>query len=47
VETLKRGIGMTGAVVFGHLFFGERATLQKALAVAILTAGVALTLMRS
>lgn len=42
VETLKRGMGMTGAILFGWLVFDEPITSSKILAVLLLTAGVGL-----
>lgn len=44
VETLKRGIGMTGAVLLGRLCFGEALGLPKVLGIALMTLGVALVL---
>lgn len=40
IETLKRGIGNCMALVSGSIFFGERVTLPKVLAVALMAAGV-------
>jgi multidrug transporter EmrE-like cation transporter len=45
IETVKRGIGMSGAVIFGRLFFGEPLSSMKLLAVLLLTAGVGLVVM--
>lgn len=42
IETIKRGIGMAGAVLFGRLVFAEEITLPKVLGVLCLGAGVAL-----
>lgn len=42
IETIKRGIGMAGAVLFGRLVFAEEITLPKILGVLCLGAGVAL-----
>lgn len=42
VETLKRGLGVVGSVVFGRLFFLEPITKQKLAAVALMAIGAAL-----
>lgn len=44
VETVKRGVGMAGAVLLGRLFFLERITAAKVAAVVLMTAGVALVM---
>lgn len=44
LETLKRGLGSAAALVFGVTLFGERLSAAKALAVAVIVAGVALVL---
>ena len=44
VETVKRGIGSSLALVFGRLFFAEALTLRKVLSVAVIAAGVAVML---
>ncbi len=45
VETIKRGIGILLAVIFGKLFFGEPLSLAKWLAGLIMAGGVALILL--
>ncbi|MDP2875757.1 MAG: DMT family transporter [Holophaga sp.] len=45
IETVKRGIGMSGAIVFGHLVFKEPIGLPKILAVVLLSLGVGLVVM--
>jgi uncharacterized membrane protein len=45
VETVKRGIGMSGAILFGRLVFREPIGLPKILAVILLTLGVGLVVM--
>jgi drug/metabolite transporter (DMT)-like permease len=45
VESLKRAIGSTGAVVIGAVGFGERVTPARLGSVALMTAGVALVLL--
>ncbi len=45
IETVKRGIGMSGAIVFGHLVFKEPIGLPKIVAVALLALGVGLVVM--
>ena len=45
VETLKRGLGGALAVVWGRTFFAEPVTRSKLVAIALLTAGVALLLL--
>ncbi|MEM7480918.1 MAG: DMT family transporter [Acidobacteriota bacterium] len=42
VETLKRGIGNICSLLIGAAWFGETLDLRKSLAVAVITAGVAL-----
>lgn len=42
IETVKRGLGMVGAILFGRLIFKEAITLPKVFAVLLLSAGVAL-----
>jgi drug/metabolite transporter (DMT)-like permease len=42
VEALKRGVGMTSSVLLGRALFGESLTPAKAIAVALMIAGVAL-----
>lgn len=44
VETVKRGIGSSLALVLGRLFFAEPLTLRKVLTVAVIAAGVAVML---
>ncbi len=44
VETVKRGIGSSLALVLGRLFFAEPLTMRKVLAVAVIAAGVAVML---
>lgn len=44
VETVKRGIGSSLALVFGRVFFAEPLTLRKVLTVAVIAAGVAVML---
>ena len=44
VETVKRGIGSSLALVLGRLFFAEPLTMSKVLAVAVIAAGVAVML---
>jgi drug/metabolite transporter (DMT)-like permease len=45
VETIKRGFGSTLALLFGHLAFHEPLTARGALAVLVMTGGVALILL--
>jgi len=45
IETIKRGIGMSGAIVFGRLVFKEPIGLPKIAAVVLLTLGVGLVVM--
>ncbi len=45
IETLKRGIGMVGAILFGRLIFKEPIGLPKILAVILLSLGVGLVVM--
>ena len=45
IETVKRGIGMTGAIVFGRLVFKEPIGAPKIIAVVLLTLGVGLVVM--
>ena len=44
VETVKRGIGSSLALVLGRLFFAEPLTLRKVATVAVIAAGVAVML---
>jgi multidrug transporter EmrE-like cation transporter len=44
VETLKRGIGNFMALISGWIFFRERVTLLKVLAVALMAVGVGMIL---
>ncbi|MDE2690834.1 MAG: DMT family transporter [Acidobacteriota bacterium] len=44
VETVKRGIGSSLALVLGRVFFAEPLTLRKVLTVAVIVAGVAVML---
>ena len=44
VETVKRGIGSSLALVLGRVFFAEPLTLRKVLTVAVIGAGVAVML---
>ena len=44
VETVKRGIGSSLALVLGRLFFAEPLTVRKVLSVAVIAAGVAVML---
>lgn len=45
IETVKRGIGMTGAILFGRLVFKEPIGAPKIIAVLLLTLGVGLVVM--
>jgi len=45
IETVKRGIGMSGAILFGRLVFKEPIGLPKILAVLLLTLGVGFVVM--
>jgi multidrug transporter EmrE-like cation transporter len=45
IETVKRGIGMTGAIVFGHFVFKEPIGTPKIAAVILLSLGVGLVVM--
>ena len=45
IETVKRGVGMTGAIVFGRLVFLEPIGAPKIIAVLLLTLGVGLVVM--
>lgn len=45
IETIKRGIGFAGAVLFGRLVFGEPVGLVKVAAVALMAIGVAAILL--
>ncbi|MFZ1613585.1 MAG: EamA family transporter [Holophaga sp.] len=45
IETVKRGIGMTGAILFGRLVFNEPIGVPKIVAVLLLTLGVGLVVM--
>lgn len=42
IEIIKRGLGMSGAILLGWLFFREPVSLPKILAVGLMTTGVAL-----
>jgi multidrug transporter EmrE-like cation transporter len=42
VETLKRGLGVLGSIVFGRLFFAEPITQRKLLAGGLMVAGTVL-----
>lgn len=42
IEIIKRGLGMTGAILLGRLFFKEPISLPKVMAVLLMTVGVAL-----
>ena len=44
VETVKRGIGSSLALVLGRLFFAEPLTVRKVLSVAVIATGVAVML---
>ena len=44
VETVKRGIGSSLALVLGRLFFAEPFTVRKVLTVGVIAAGVAVML---
>jgi drug/metabolite transporter (DMT)-like permease len=44
IETLKRGIGNCMALISGAIFFGERVTVPKVLAVVLMAAGVGIIL---
>ncbi|MXZ38476.1 MAG: EamA family transporter [Holophagales bacterium] len=44
VETVKRGIGSSLALILGRVFFAEPLTLRKVLTVAVIAAGVAVML---
>jgi drug/metabolite transporter (DMT)-like permease len=45
METVKRAIGMIGALALGWLLFGERLTLARVVAVGAMAAGVGLVLL--
>jgi drug/metabolite transporter (DMT)-like permease len=45
VEVIKRGIGMSGAILFGRLFFLEPINSHKIAAAVIMTAGVGLVVL--
>jgi drug/metabolite transporter (DMT)-like permease len=45
IETIKRGVGMSGAILFGRLVFKEPISLPKIAAVVLLTLGVGLVVM--
>lgn len=45
IEVIKRGLGMSGAIVFGRIFFREPVQFPKIAAVLLMTAGVALVVM--
>ncbi|MFO7564619.1 MAG: DMT family transporter [Enhygromyxa sp.] len=47
LETLKRALGLIGAVVFGRLVFGEPITARKIAAILLMVAGVVLLMLRS
>jgi drug/metabolite transporter (DMT)-like permease len=47
IETVKRGTGMAGAVLFGRLLFREPIGLPKVVAVLLLTLGVGLVVLHS
>lgn len=45
IETVKRGIGMSGAIIFGRIVFKEPIGIPKITAVCLLTLGVGLVVM--
>lgn len=45
LETIKRAIGLVGAIVFGRLLFGEPITKVKIGAIALMVAGVVLLML--
>lgn len=45
VEVIKRGLGMSGAILFGRIFFREPVSVHKITAVGLMTAGVALVVL--
>jgi drug/metabolite transporter (DMT)-like permease len=45
IETIKRGFGLVGAVVFGKLIFDEPITAAKLLGILVMVAGVALLML--
>lgn len=44
VETVKRGIGVTAAMIAGYFLFGERDILRRLIAASVMVVGVALIL---
>jgi drug/metabolite transporter (DMT)-like permease len=47
LETIKRAVGLIGAIVFGRLVFGERITKVKIIAIVVMVAGVVLLMLGS
>ena len=47
IEVIKRGLGMSGAILFGRIFFHEPVGFHKITAVLLMTAGVALVVLES
>jgi drug/metabolite transporter (DMT)-like permease len=45
IEVVKRGLGMSGAILLGRIFFKEPVSLPKLLAVVLMTGGVALVVL--
>lgn len=45
VEVVKRGLGMSGAILLGRIFFREPVGLPKLLAAAVMTGGIALVVL--
>lgn len=47
LETIKRALGLVGAIVFGRLVFGEPITKVKITAIVVMVAGVVLLMLRT
>jgi drug/metabolite transporter (DMT)-like permease len=45
LETIKRAVGLLGAIVFGRLVFGEPITKTKTVAIVVMVAGVVLLML--
>ena len=45
LETIKRALGLLGAIVFGRLVFGEPITTMKIVAIVVMVAGVVLLML--
>lgn len=45
LETIKRALGLLGAIVFGRLVFGEPITTRKLVAIVVMVAGVTLLML--